>query len=366
MVLAAAARRRRGDGRAGEIADAKSSGCSATALLLGRNATWRSGPDRMASRRELPLEVEEFLSWLVSERGGRATRSPPTGGTSSPTNVAGTARPRCHVDTAISSTSSASARRGATASSIARAAGRHPHAAPPPRHREARADDPDGRSRGRPCAARLPKPLTEDEVTSAARRRRRQRARWTGATGRCSSCCTRPARGSPRLAGCRWATSTSTSARAAVRQGRKERIVPFGRRGGGARRVVRAAGRAGAGAVATANDAEAVFLNRRGGGSAVRRRGRSSRHGGGRDPHGSVAARAAPLLRAPTCSTTAPTCASSRSCSGTPRSRRPRCTRRPRAPVRGRLGAGPTVGVHGACRRRRAISLPNHHRRRGA
>ena len=114
-------------------------------------------------------------------------------------------------------------------------------------------------------------------------------------------------------------------------KGSKERIVPFGRAAAaaldewfapdGRLALVPAQWR-------RRNDAEAVFLNARGG-----RLSRQAawavvrRHGGG--PGYVICRRTSCATRAPrTCSITAPTCASCRSCSVTPRSRRRRCTRR--------------------------------------
>ena len=94
------------------------------------------------------------------------------------------------------------------------------------------------------------------------------------------------------------------------------------------------------------DDAEAVFLNQRGGrltppggvgrGPAVRRAGR---------PRATTCRRTCCATRAPrTCSTTAPTSASCRRCSATPRSRPPRCTPRSARSGCGRSTGPPTRG----------------------
>ena len=140
--------------------------------------------------------------------------------------------------------------------------------------------------------------------------------------------------------------------------------MPFGRAAAArARRVVRAAA---AGCVLVPaqwrrrGDAEAVFLNARGGRlsrqaawavvQALRAAGRA------RAPS---CRRTCCATRAPpTCSTTAPTCASCRRCSATPRSRRRRCTRRSARSGCGRCTAPPTRGP------RRVVSGCRHLARR--
>ena len=137
---------------------------------------------------------------------------------------------------------------------------------------------------------------------------------------------------------------------AAVRQGRQ-----------GTHRAVRAGGRARRSTTGSRHvvgcvlvpaqwrrrdDAEAVFLNRRGGRlprqaawavvKTVRR--------AGRDPLASCRRMCCATPAPRTCSTTAPTSESSRRCSATPRSRRPRCTPRSARSGSSRSTAPPTRG----------------------
>ena len=106
------------------------------------------------------------------------------------------------------------------------------------------------------------------------------------------------------------------------------------------------------------DDAEAVFLNQRG--------GRLSRQGAwlvdpqvrrsGRDPR-PTCRRTCCATRAPrTCSTTAPTCGSCRRCSATRRSRRRRCT-----PRSARSGCGRSTGqpIRGRCTSEQDASHPH-------
>ena len=168
----------------------------------------------------------------------------------------------------------------------------------------------------------------------AARRAGRATARSCSATGPCSRCSTAPACGCRSSSGCRIGDIDLDAALLrAFGKGSKERIVPIGvprRPGPGAR----GSGPEGRPAMAPAQwrrrgDAEAVFLNARGGRlvpagrlgrAAPLRRARSAwRAGSAR----TCSATPAP----PTCSTTGPTSGPCRSCSATRRSAPRRCTR---------------------------------------
>ena len=161
----------------------------------------------------------------------------------------------------------------------------------------------------------------------AARRRGRATTRSPGGTGPSSRCSTAPGCASPSWSACRWATSTSTAAccgpsARGPRSGScpARPLAPAGpgrlarrRRAGPALEPERWARR---------GDAEAVFLNPRGGRltrqgawGVVRKHGDRVGLGDRLTP-----ARAAPLAAPPTCSTTAPTSGPCRSCWATPRS----------------------------------------------
>ena len=183
------------------------------------------------------------------------------------------------------------------------AAGRDPHGAPPPRRRAAPARRPDDRPRGCPGAVGDPQAADRGPGHEPAGGGRRQRRRSTVAISPCWSCCTRPGPGSPRPSGSRWATSTSTSAscgcsaraprsascRTAGR--RPLRSTPGSRPTAGVALVPRQWRRR--------DDAEAVFLNLRGGRLSrqaawmvVKKYGQQAGIG-----DRSVAARAPPLVR---------------------------------------------------------------------
>ena len=148
------------------------------------------------------------------------------------------------------------------------AAGRDPDAAPVPGDRGRTPRRPRRRARGGPRAVGHPQAAERAATSPACSTRWSAPSRSTAVTWRCSSCSTRPGPESPRRSGCRSATSTSTadSCGSTERvQGADRPVRLVGRRR--ARRVVLAAGRARMVAVAVGRrgDAEAVFLNIRGG-----------------------------------------------------------------------------------------------------
>ena len=184
---------------------------------------------------------------------------------------------------------------------------------------------------------------------SRSRRSRPCWRRWSatrspGATGPCSRCCTAPAcvfrarRPAPRRRRPRIGPS------AGVREGGQERVVPLGRHAVGALYDwLRPGGRPELEPErwARRGDAEAVFLNRRGG--RLSRQGAWRHHPApGRPPASPAGSRPRCATRAPpTCWTTGPTSAPSRSCSGTPRSAPRRCT-----PGSRPSGCGRPTGPH--------------------
>ena len=148
-------------------------------------------------------------------------------------------------------------------------AGRDPHGAPPPRRRASPARRPDDRPRGRPGAVGDPQAADRGAGHEAAGGGRRQRRRSTAATSPCWSCCTRPGPGSPRPSGCRWATSTSTSASCGC-SARAPRSASCRSAGPRPRALDAWFSPDGRGALVPRqwrrrDDAEAVFLNLRGG-----------------------------------------------------------------------------------------------------
>ena len=161
----------------------------------------------------LPIEVEDFLSWMVSERGRAANTV--TAYRRDLMAYTGWLH-ECGLDLDAVGTDDivdyVAARRasGLAAASVARqiAAMRMLH-----RHlvtEGVRADDPTAELEGVRVPAGIPKPLREadvDALLDAVVGHDPSR----GATGHCSSCCTAPGRASPRRAGCRWARSTSTA-----------------------------------------------------------------------------------------------------------------------------------------------------------
>ena len=269
---------------------------------------------------------------------GRATRSPPTAATSPPTTRwldAPRPRPADGATRRPRSTSSPSARpaaprRRASPASWPRS-GCCTATSP---SRGQRPDDPTADLEGVRVPSGIPKPLTEAQVTSLLDAVVGNDADRTAATARCSSCCTPPAPGSPRP--CGLSMGDIDFDERLVRlfgKGSKERIVPFG---GAAAAALdewfspRRPGPAGAAAVAAAR-------RRRGGVPQPARRPAEPPGGvGGRQEVRRSGPASRPSCRRtccatrarPTCSTTAPTCASCRRCSATPRSRRPRCTPR--------------------------------------
>jgi site-specific recombinase XerD len=252
---------------------------------------------------ELPLEVEEFLSWLVAERGRAvntiaAYRRDLTAYHRWLTEH-GTSLASVDPETLVEFVAERRAS-GAAVSSVARQL-----AAVRTLHRYLvtegeRADDPTADLEGVHVPAGLPKPLSEDDVAALLdavtgddplARRDRALLELLYATG---------ARISEACGLSMGDIDFGTRLVRLFGKGSKERIVPFGRAAGraldqwfepaGRMRMVPAQWR-------RRSDAEAVFLNARGG-----------------------------RLSRPISSTTAPTCGWCRSSSATPRSRRRRCT----------------------------------------
>jgi hypothetical protein len=179
----------------------------------------------------------------------------------------------------------------------------------------------------------IPKPLSEARWLRCSTRCVGTDPLARVATGRCSSCCTPPGRGSRRWSGLSIGDSTSTTAGAVVRQG-----------GQGAHRPLRAGGGPAvdewfepAGRPRLVPRPVATPRRRRGRVPEPARRARLSRQGPRRSSRSTGSGQASPstsprtccATRARrTCSTTGPTCGSCRRCSATPRSRRRRCTPR--------------------------------------
>ena len=178
-----------------------------------------------------------------------------------------------------------------------------------------------------------------------------RRAASRNATARCSRCSTRPGSASAKRSVSTSTTSISTTALLRVLgKGDKERVVPIGR-------TARAAARARTSATADSQLARGPLATcgrhrrrvperprRRA--SPARRAGRSCSGAGARvGARRASCRRTSCATRAPrTCSTTAPTCASSRSCSATRASRPRRCTRRSRRTGSGRSTTRPIPG----------------------
>ena len=333
----------------------RSSACCSPAATAARRC--RLSVDR-AGADALPLDVEEFLTWLRGRAGPvgqHARRLParPARATARGCARAGTARSDDVTEADIERyVADAAGRRHGAPASVARAL-----VAVRSLHRFLRRGGPRRRATRPPTSTSprvpqgLPKALTEDEVEPLLDAVVGDDAARRAATGRSSRCCTAPACASPSWSGCRSATSTSTTALLRVfGKGAKERIVPLGR----LRRATpwpTGSTRAAGGALvperwARRGDAEAVFLNARGGRltrqgawgivRTLRRPGRASATGSAR----TCCATRAP----PTCSTTAPTSGSCRSCSATRRSRPPRCTRRSRRAAAGGVRDRPPAG----------------------
>ena len=193
-----------------------------------RAGTWQCEPSESSSERtiehdrrdrldepvELPLEAEEFLSWLVAERG-RSANTIAAYRRDLRAYCAWLAARGDDVDDGRHADTGRVRRRAAgRGGGVERGppAGGDPHAAPLPRHRGRAARRSDGRARGRA------RPGRAAQAAVASPRWRRCSTRWSATTlwrcaiAPCSSCSTPPVPGSPRRAGCRWATSTSMPA----------------------------------------------------------------------------------------------------------------------------------------------------------
>ena len=300
---------------------------------------------------------------------GRPTRSPPTAATSAATR----AWLAAHGDD-LDDGRHGDARRLRRRAPRARARRRRASPASSPRSarctatsspRASAPDDPTADLEGVRVPAGLPKPLSEARGDVAARRRRRHT--------------TRSRRRDRALLELLYATGARISEACGLSmgdidfdarlvrlfgKGSKERIVPFGRAAGAALdewfsprgRVAARRRRSGAGATTPRRCSSTSAAA----GSPARRRGRSCKR------YGERAGIARPSCRRtccatrapPTCSTTAPTCASCRSCSATPRSRRRRCTPRSARSGCGRSTAPPT---RGRWQRERAAVQPSRH-----
>ena len=186
---------------AGRIVDAK----SVVGLLLAERRL------RMMNHVELPIEAEEFLSWLLSERGRAANTLAAYRRdlTAYAAWLDGRGKSLETVSTEDLFELIAERRRQRSApSTIARQL-----AAIRSLHRflvneDYRGDDPTADVEGSASPPGSPRRSPRTRSTPCSRPSPGT-TRSPAATGRCSNCSTEPERGSPRCATCRWATSTS-------------------------------------------------------------------------------------------------------------------------------------------------------------
>ena len=242
-------------------------------LYMARARLGRTGHGSPVTAARCRASAEEYLSWLEVERG----RSPRTL-LVVPARPGGLpARAPAGLDRAAQSADVAAyfgaLRRTHSAASVARAAVEHPRLPPLLVEEDLRADDPTADLPAVSVADLLPKALSEEETEPAARR-----VVGTGpascATGPCWSCSTAPGPGSARWSASTWATSPTAlddDDLPLIRlygKGNKERVVPLGRLA----RAALADWLSGEGRPPLEpakwqrrGDAEAVFLNVRGG-----------------------------------------------------------------------------------------------------
>ena len=172
-----------------------------------------AGADPAEDPGDLPLDVEEWLSWLATEKG----RAPATlaayrrdarrwwawlGGGARDARRRGRGRLR--------GLRRRPARRGPGARHRGPGGGGGPVAAPVPGRGGAVGADPGARVDTPRVPAGLPKALSEDEVDALHRRGGRATTRAPAATGPSSRCSTGPGCASPSWSACGWATSTSS------------------------------------------------------------------------------------------------------------------------------------------------------------